>query len=179
MLLEYLRSIKFPQANLLFVPRGVLMFPRKSPRLCSRRCCVTSLGKPTCDWRSWFLCWNAEDVERLAGVVIEALNNYFRWSLRPAMLRRWPAPPDEAEASEHVEERWWKRAIFELVSSFKQYFSTPPAAVPIRLFLWGGAPPRTAPFWPSPHHMIFNLSHKIYTYRPFIRAVIIHYDAKV
>ncbi len=45
-------------------------------------------GKPTCDWRSWFLCWNTEDFERLAGVVIAALKNYFRWSLRPAMLRR-------------------------------------------------------------------------------------------
>ncbi len=45
-------------------------------------------GKPTCDWRSWFLCWNAEDVERLAGVVIAALKSYFRWSLQPAMLRR-------------------------------------------------------------------------------------------
>ncbi len=45
-------------------------------------------GRPTCDWRSWFLCWNAEDVGRLAGVVIAALKNYFRWSLRLAMLRR-------------------------------------------------------------------------------------------
>ncbi len=28
------------------------------------------------------------NAERLAGVVIAALNNYFQWSLRPAMLRR-------------------------------------------------------------------------------------------
>ncbi len=28
-------------------------------------------------------------------------------------------------------------------------------------------------------HLIFTLSHERYTYRPFIRAVIIHYDAKV
>ncbi len=43
-----------------------------------------------------------------------------------------------------------------------------------------GAEPRPARLlWPCPFHLIFNLSHEIYTYRPLIRAVIIHYDAKV
>ncbi len=71
-----------------------------------------------------------------------------------------------------------KRAIFKLVSSFKHTdFSTPPAAKPIKLFVWGGASPHVTS-WACSRHLIFNLSHERYTYRPFIRAVIIHYDAK-
>ncbi len=65
-----------------------------------------------------------------------------------------------------------------LLASFKQTdFSTPLAAGPIKLFVWGGASPRMTS-WPCSRHLIFNLSCERYTYRPFIRAVIIHYDAK-
>ncbi len=69
--------------------------------------------------------------------------------------------------------KWLERAIFELVTSFKQTdFSAPPAAEPIKLC------PRTAS-WSCSRHLRFNLSRERYTYRSFIRAVIIHYDAKV
>ncbi len=65
-----------------------------------------------------------------------------------------------------------------LLASFKQTdFSTPTTAKPIKLFVWGGASPRVTS-WPCSRHLIFNLSCERYTYRPFIRAVIIHYDAK-
>ncbi len=71
-----------------------------------------------------------------------------------------------------------RESDFHSVSTFKRMdFSTPPAAGPIKLFVWGGASPRVTS-WPCSRHLIFNLSCERYTYRPFIRAVIIHYDAK-
>ncbi len=51
----------------------------------------------------------------------------------------------DATTSEHIEERGErersKTVLFVLSATS---LDTPPAAVPIRLFLWGGAPPRTA-----------------------------------
>ncbi len=75
----------------------------------------------------------AEDVERLAGVVIMALKNYCRWSLRPAMLRRWPARPDEAEAPEQVEERSKKREGREWFSNWCPVLNSRISARPRRL----------------------------------------------
>ncbi len=47
-----------------------------------------------------------------------------------------------SSASEQVEERREEREIPAVVVRFKQAdFSTPTGLLPIRLFLWGGAPP--------------------------------------
>ncbi len=42
-------------------------------------------GKPSCDWRSWFLCWNAEAVELFVSSCYNfaELLNAFRWCLQP------------------------------------------------------------------------------------------------
>ncbi len=50
-----------------------------------RRSCVTSLGKPSCDWRSRFLCWNAEAVELFDSscYYFDEVLNAFRWCLQP------------------------------------------------------------------------------------------------
>ncbi len=97
------------------------------------------------------------------------------------MLRRVSSVTEASgsSASEHVEERGEReisKAVLFVLSSTS--LNMPTVAVPIRLFLWGVAPPRTASF-ACPRHLIFNLSHERHTYRPLIRAVIIHYDAKV
>ncbi len=149
----------------------------------SRRCSVTSLGNPSFTRRrrlpSSVLRWKA-----LLLLVLRCYGFTKSWihlaslsqpDVKGECLAKLPGHPRPSKFESEDE-----RGIFELVISFKQTdFSTLPAAVPIRLFFWGGVPPPHCFFWPSPHHMIFNLSHEIYTYRPFIRAVIIHYDAKV
>ncbi len=65
------------------------------------------------------------------------------------MVRRWSSATSEDEveasgfsASEQVKSRLLKAVVF----NFNQLDLDPPmAAVPIRLFLWGGAPPMS--FW--------------------------------
>ncbi len=49
-----------------------------------RRCCVMSLGKPSCYWQSWFLCWNTEAVELfVSSYYFDEVLNSFRWCLQP------------------------------------------------------------------------------------------------
>ncbi len=42
-------------------------------------------GKPSCDWRSWFLCWNAEALELFVSscYYFDEVLNAFRWWLQP------------------------------------------------------------------------------------------------
>ncbi len=56
----------------------------------------------------------------------------------PAML---PGRPQTSKLKSEDEESDSKAALFILSGTS---LDTPPAAIPIRLFLWGGAPPRTA-----------------------------------
>ncbi len=68
------------------------MLLRESPA--ARRCCVTSLGKISSDWRLWFLCWNAEGAPGplvLSCYSFYEVLNYLRWCLQPdgkAMVQR-------------------------------------------------------------------------------------------
>ncbi len=77
-----------------------MVFPRKCPILCfgARGFVRVSsgalillrdvTGKPSLRLAVLVSLLERGNAERLAGVVIAVLNNYFRWSLRPAMLRR-------------------------------------------------------------------------------------------
>ncbi len=46
---------------------------------------MTSLGKPSCNWRSWFLCETEHPVELLvsSGYYFDEVLNSFRWWLQP------------------------------------------------------------------------------------------------
>ncbi len=106
---------------------------------------MTSLGKPSCD--QWL---PSVEMERAAGFEVLRLLRSLRLArfLSP-MLRRGSSATEASGsfASEHVEERGERersKAVLFVLSGTS--LDTPTAAVPIRLFLWGGIPPHTASF---------------------------------
>ncbi len=82
------------------------------------------------------------------GVTVFIDEQFGSSAAQPDGKRRGPARPASGTfMSERVEARYrerrerFKAELFVLSGTS---LDTPPAAVPIRLFLWGGTPPRTA-----------------------------------
>ncbi len=79
-----------------------------------RHRCMTSLGKPSCDWRSWFLCWNAEAFELFvsSSYYFDEVLNSFRWCLQPDGKAGPAQPASGSSGSEQVKSKltkklWW------------------------------------------------------------------------
>ncbi len=118
-------------------------------------CCVTLPGSSLKSAKAVLLCYGFKK----------------SWSLLDGLSSdgeaRDPRPASGLSASSKLkredQDEGRERTIFKLVSSFKQMeFSTPPAAKPIKLFVWGRASPRVTS-WPCSRHLIFNLSRERYT----------------
>ncbi len=106
----------------------------------------------------------------------------FGWSLQPMVRVRDPRPASGLSASSKLK-REDENEGRERFSNWYPVLNRRISARPRRLNQSNSScgaealPPTTS--WSCSRHLIFNLSRERYTYITFIRAVIIHYDAKV